>query len=234
MKMRWAELEKLDNITLHGQTLHNALQSLEWVNKWFGNHRAVIKAIQQVYKKEEKPLSIIDLGCGGGDLILAVAKSLQQHKIEFTITGIDGNADSLAFAQKKCETFPQINFIQADILSKDFSIKPCDILISSHFIYHFSYDSLIDFIKSNLRLIATAVIFSELNRNRSAMRLFKFSSILLPISKLAKEDGLIAIKRSFTVKEWLSILQNTGIGKYSLQSVPLFRILLTIFLTREI
>ena len=234
MKIRSAENEKLDDLNLCGENLHKALQSLAWINRWFGNHRAVMKAIYAVYKKNAEPVRIIDLGCGGGDLILAVAKLLQQHKIEFTITGIDGNANSLAFAQKKFETFPQINFIQADLLSKDFSIKPCDILISSHFIYHFSDDGLIDFLKSNLRLISTAVIFSELNRNRFAMRLFKFSSILLPISKLAKEDGLIAIKRSFTVKEWLSILQNTGIGKYSLQSVPLFRILLPIFLTRGI
>ncbi|MBK7307434.1 MAG: hypothetical protein IPI88_10605 [Chitinophagaceae bacterium] len=73
-----------------------------------------------------------------------------------------------------------------------------------------------------------------MKRNRFAMRLFKFSSFLLPISKLAKEDGLLAIKRSFSEKEWLAILQQAGIGTYSLQSVPLFRILLTSYPARKI
>jgi 2-polyprenyl-3-methyl-5-hydroxy-6-metoxy-1,4-benzoquinol methylase len=234
MKMRSSEKEKLDDLNLHGEPLHKALQSLEWVNRWFGNHRSVIKAIHRIYKKEEKPLRIIDLGCGGGDLVLAVARSLRQDKIEFTITGIDGNANTLAYAHKKCEAFPEIKFLPADILSNQFSLQPCDILISSHFMYHFTADALVDFLKSNSPAISTAFIFSELKRNRIAMRLFKFSHFLLPISKLAKEDGLLAIKGSFSEKEWLTILQQACIDTYRLQHVPLFRILLTIYPARKI
>ena len=234
MKVRSSENEKLDDLNLHGEPLYKALQSLEWVNRWFGNHRSVIKAILTIIKKEERPLRIVDLGCGGGDLALAVAKSLRQHKIECTITGIDGNANSLAYAKKKCAAYTEINFIQADILSNQFSIQPCDILISSHFMYHFTADALVDFIKNNFSYISTALIFSELKRNRSAMRLFKFSSFFLPISKLAKEDGLLAIKRSFSEKEWLAILQQAGIETFSLQRVPLFRILIKINLVPKI
>ncbi len=234
MKLRSLENEKLDDLNLHGEPLHKALQSLEWVNRWFGNHRSVITAIHRIYKKEEKPLRIIDLGCGGGDLALAVAKSLRRHKIECNITGIDGNANTLVYAQKKCAAFSEINFLQADILIKEFIIQPCDILISSHFMYHFTADGLIVFLKKNLSSISTAIIFSELKRNRLAMCLFKFSHFLLPISKLAKEDGLLAIKRSFSEKEWLAILPQAGIDTYRLQSVPLFRILLTIYPARKI
>lgn len=228
MKLRSSEQEKLDDLNLHGEPLYKALQSLEWVNRWFGNHRSVIKAMHRIYKNKERPLRIIDLGCGGGDLALAVARSLRQHKIEFNITGIDGNANSLRYAKKKCASCSEINFLQADILDKQFSIAPCDILISSHFMYHFTTDALVDFLKNNISAISTAIIFSELIRNRLAMRLFTFSSFLLPVSKLAREDGLLAIKRSFCKKEWLAVLKQAGIGTYRLRRVPLFRILLTI------
>jgi 2-polyprenyl-3-methyl-5-hydroxy-6-metoxy-1,4-benzoquinol methylase len=234
MKQICNESEKLDNLSLNGEPLYKALQSLEWINRWFGNHRSVVNAIIGIYKKDKQLLSIVDLGCGGGDLILAVAKALQKNKIQFIITGIDGNANTLEYAQKKCAGFPEINFLQADILSNEIRIQPCDIMISSHFMYHFTGDGLIKFLKINLPSISTAVVFSELKRNRFAMQLFKFSSFLLPLSKLAKEDGLLAIKRSFTKKEWLAILQKAGIGTYSLQSVPLFRILLVVFLFKKI
>lgn len=234
MNMRSSEKEKLDDLNLHGEPLHKALQSLEWVNRWLGNHRAVVKAIHQIYKNEERPLRIIDLGCGGGDLALVVAKSLRQHKIEYSITGIDGNANTLAYAKNKCAAFSEIYFLKADILNNQFSIQPCDILISSHFMYHFTPEALVGFLKNNLSAISTAFIFSELKRNSFAMRLFKFSSFLLPISKLAKEDGLLAIKRSFSEKEWLAILQQAGVGTCRLQSEPLFRILLTGFTMRKI
>lgn len=234
MKSRLTGSEQLDDLSLQGEPLHKALQSLAWINRWFGNNRSVIKAIHAIIKKQEKPLRIVDLGCGGGDLVLAVARSLHQHTIEFSITGIDGNANSLAYARKQCASFAELNFVQADILSDDFCIQPCDILISSHFIYHFPEEKLARFLKSNISAVSSAIIFSELERNRFALRLFKFSSLLLPISKLAKEDGLLAIQRSFTKKEWVSIMQQAGISTYRLQVVPLFRILLTIFPEKKI
>jgi ubiquinone/menaquinone biosynthesis C-methylase UbiE len=108
--MRSAEKEKLDDLYLQGETLHKALQSQAWINRWFGNHRAVIKAIHRVYHKEKKTLRIVDLGCGGGDLALAVVKSCRKHKIKCSITGIGGNAHTLKYAQKKCRGFREINF----------------------------------------------------------------------------------------------------------------------------
>lgn len=234
MKIRSSEKERLDDLNLDGETLHQALQSLGWINRWFGNHRSVIKAIHAVQKNEKKLLRIIDLGCGGGDLALAVAKSLRRHKIEFTLTGIDGNANTIAYAQHKCAAYSEIIFLQADIMNKDFCIPPCDILISSHFMYHFTSDALVDLLKSNVSDISTAFIFSELKRNQFAMWLFKYSHFMLPISRLAKADGLLAIQRSFAEKEWLAILQQAGIGTYRLQSVPLFRILLTGFTNSKI
>ena len=158
---------------------------------------------------------------------------MRRHKVRCRITGIDGNANALVYAQKKCRGFREIDFLLEDILDKEFSIQPCDILISSHFMYHFSEDKLINFLKNNLSSISTAFIISELKRNSFAMRLFRFSSLLLPISKLAKKDDVLAIKRSFTKKEGLLIMQQAGIGTYRIQCVPLFRILLTIFTIRK-
>ena len=74
MNIRSSENEKLDDLTLHGEPLHKALQSLEWVNRWFGNHRSVVKAILRVTGKEKKTWHIIDLGGGGGDQTLALPK----------------------------------------------------------------------------------------------------------------------------------------------------------------
>lgn len=228
MKNRLTETEKLDDLSLNGQPLHQALQSLAWINRWFGNHRAVIKNIKKIAAKQNKPLRIVDLGCGGGDLVLAIARSCRQQMIDCHITGIDGNANSLLYAQKRAGGFGHIDFLQADILHENFQIPHCDILLSSHFMYHFSDDQLSAFLRKNLSFVTTAAIFSELNRSSLAALLFRCSSFLLPVSKLAREDGLLAIKRSINKKEWINILQEARISRYHLQTVPLFRLLLII------
>ncbi len=233
METRSDKQEQLDNLSLQGEPLHKALKSLGWINKWFGNHRSTIKAILNVYK-EQKPLKIIDLGCGGGDLILAIAKVLRKKKVNFSIIGIDGNNSSLKYAGEKCAGFEEITFQQADILHPSFTSAPCDVLITSHFIYHFPEPELIGFINNKLTNVSTAFICSELERSRLALFLFKLTGFLLPVSKLAKQDGELAIKRSFTKKEWLSILMQTNIVNFRLTRVPLFRIQLIVFLDNKI
>ena len=228
MKTRSASSEKLDNLSLNGEPLHKALKSLEWVNRWFGNHRSTVKAIINVYNKEKKELRIIDLGCGGGDLIVCVAQSLRKIGAKFAITGIDGNNNTLKYAAEKCAGFPEVSFQQADILNPDFKLEHCDVLMTSHFIYHFSEKELSVFINKNLPGIKIAFICSELERSRLAYFLFKLGSFFLPLSKLAKQDGLLAIKRSLTKKEWLSVLKQANISAFSLRKVLLFRLQLII------
>jgi 2-polyprenyl-3-methyl-5-hydroxy-6-metoxy-1,4-benzoquinol methylase len=158
---------------------------------------------------------------------------MRRHKIRCRITGIDGNAHALIYAKKKTRGFPEIDFLPEDIQDSAFTIQPCDILISSHFIYHFSDEALVQFLNKNLPAVSTAVILSELTRSRLALFLFKYGRFLLPISKLAKADGILAIKRSLTENEWLSILKQAGIGSYRIECVPFFRILLTLFTIRK-
>lgn len=229
MNIRSLEQEKLDNLHLHGESLNKALKSLAWVNKWLGNHNAVIRSLLSIHKRTNEPVSIIDLGCGGGDTILALAKQLRKNKIAFFITGIDGNKNSLQFAQTSCAGFNEIKFMQADILSDDFEISPCDILISSHFMYHFTEDGFLRFLNKYLPFVSTGIICSELERSRFAIFVFSFTRFILPISRMAKQDGLLALKRSFTKKEWFSILDNTTIKTFKLRSVPVFRVLLIIY-----
>lgn len=229
MKERSAAKEQLDNLALQGEPLHKALQSLSWINYWFGNNRSAIESILFVYKKRELPFRITDLGCGGGDVTAAIARALDKKKIAYQITGIDGNEHTLAYARKNSLHSPCINFLKADILDPDFKTGPCDVLFSSHFVYHFTEDGLISFLQKNRSSVTTAFIFSELERSRLAIFLFKYLSALLPISKLAKKDGLLAIKRSFSKKEWMELLQKAGITTFHISRFPLFRLQIIIY-----
>jgi 2-polyprenyl-3-methyl-5-hydroxy-6-metoxy-1,4-benzoquinol methylase len=80
MKNRSTEKEKMHDLSIHGETLHNALQSLAWINRWFGNHGSVVNTITYIDKKEIKTRSIIDLGCSGGNLILELKRPFKKNE----------------------------------------------------------------------------------------------------------------------------------------------------------
>lgn len=219
--------EQLDNLSLSGVTLHNTLSSLQLVNSLLGNHRQLIKATLNYCSKiyDGKLLKIVDLGCGGGDTIYKIYKRLNKEGIKASVLGIDGNPQSIAYANSKYAHKGTITFQTADILNDSFIIPKCDIIISSHFIYHFQDIELVDFIKKTQKKGIKHLIFSELKRSKTAYFLFKLSSFILPLSSMAKTDGLTAIKRAFTVTELQSIIKKSEVKHYHVDKKFWFRTL---------
>lgn len=219
--------EQLDNLSLSGTILHNTLSSLQLVNSLFGNHRQLTKTTLDYCSKiyDGKILKIVDLGCGGGDTAYKIYNRLSKAGIKVSVLGIDGNPQSIAYANSKYAYHDAITYETANILDDSFTIPKCDIVISSHFIYHFRDMELVDFIKKTKQKEIKHLIFSELKRSKVAYILFKLSSFILPLSSMAKSDGLTAIKRAFTVAELQSILKKSEVKKYQVDKKFWFRTL---------
>ncbi len=219
--------ERLDNLSLSGKPLKKTLKSLKLINRIFGNHKQLSRAIQDYCKKNEdlKVFHIVDLGCGGGDCIQYLAKKLAQKEISIIFTGIDGNPNSIAYAKKNNIHNQNVNYKVDNILDSNFVVPDCDILISSHFMYHFKDEELLSFLRKIQGGNVKHVIFSELYRNKVAYYLFKFVRHLLPMSEIAKKDGLIAIKRAFSIEEFKKVIRAFGIKKFKIRKKPFFRMI---------
>ena len=52
------------------------------------------------------PVSICEIGCGGGDNLFAIHKYCMQKNIEANFIGIDMNPECIAFAQQQYPKYP--------------------------------------------------------------------------------------------------------------------------------
>jgi len=218
--------EDLDNLDLQGTVLTKTLDGLSKINYWFGNSKQTLKAVQDQFQKHEIT-TIVDLGCGGGDNLISIAKWCQSENKKIKFIGIDGNQNSLDYAGSRSEF--KINFLQADILAPDFEPPECDLLISSHFIYHFQDDAFAIFMKKAQTKVKKAIILSELRRSFIARILFY--TLGLFFSKMVRTDGLKAIRRSFTKRELNDLLCKSGFANYSVKNRLIFRLLAVIEIT---
>jgi len=230
LQNRLLEPEQLDNLSLSGKPLEKTLRSLKFINATLGNHRQLSTAVLTHCKKlsNNKKITIIDLGCGGGDSLLYLSKKLKKNNFETNLIGIDGNPKSIAYAKKSTKSISNIIFKSMDILDPDFNVPNCDVLISSHFIYHFNDQQLITFIQGLKSQNLKHVIFSELYRSKVAFYLFSVLRNLLPISNIAKSDGLLAIRRAYTIPEINTIIKNAGIKDFEIHKKPFFRMIITL------
>jgi|TARA_R110000737_G_scaffold50895_2_gene71976 2-polyprenyl-3-methyl-5-hydroxy-6-metoxy-1,4-benzoquinol methylase len=228
LSVRSNQKEQMDNFELSGKELNETLSGLTFINKYLGNTAATFKAVKTEIAKAHQTLKILDLGCGGGDNLRAIAKWCSINNKSIELIGLDGNAHILEYAKKLNNKSLTIKYLQADILDSTFELPKCDILISSHFMYHFSDIELVQFLKKSNNKVSTKIIFSELKRSYLAYSLFKIGSILLPFSKIVMQDGLLAIKRAFTKKEITSILHQADLIDYEIHRKWLFRFLISI------
>jgi len=188
LESRSRETEEMDDLNLSGEKLHQTLKGLSLINRFLGNTQTTFKLAKAEILKADHPLKTIDLGCGGGDNLRAIAAWCNRNNHPVELIGIDGNAHTLAYGRSKNTDTISIQYQQADILSPSFQIPNCDLLISSHFIYHFSDLELIRFLQQSKTRVSKKIIFSELRRVVK-------SSLDITLSQIINNRIMIEAKR---------------------------------------
>lgn len=230
MSARATQSEQLDDLSLSGQTLERTLRELATINRWFGNYRCIRNGIKKFLRKNPvQLLTIVDLGCGGGDTLIMLAAWLNRQNIQAQLIGIDGNQHSLDYATAQSTGFGNITWQQEDILSDKFLVPPCDLVISTHFLYHMEDEVLIDFMCRQQPNIKSGWVVSELTRAPFAILGFQILSRIIGFSKLTREDGILAVKRALTQKEWQSLLSSSDHDEFQVSRTWIFRLQLLIF-----
>ena len=64
--------EKMDEPGVSENEIHQALRELETINRLLGGYNVIINAFNQI-KWPDRPVTIMDLGCGGGDMLRAIS-----------------------------------------------------------------------------------------------------------------------------------------------------------------
>jgi 2-polyprenyl-3-methyl-5-hydroxy-6-metoxy-1,4-benzoquinol methylase len=222
LSLRYTGPEIMDCPNFFGQEMGLVLKHLKWVNSTLGNHRNTLNAILKIIPNNGQSIHIVDIGCGGGDLICFLSTEFKKRRILVHFTGIDFNPNITAHATEVVCKQNTISFITADVLSPQFELPECDILISSHFVYHFTNEGLSAFLEKWQNRIKLGFVFSDLRRSRVSYLLFRVFSRLLFNSEITRKDGLTAIRRSFSVEEMQQVLQNFG-SKVVVTRKPVFR-----------
>ena len=212
MKQRILIPELMDDPSLDLETLSLALQDVSQVNRLLGGNQVTINGLDYFFKKYQQPsYTIVDLGCGDGEMLRAVAKFGRKKNLSLRLIGMDINEKSLALAKEKSVKYPEITFLQQDILKLDSDSFSCDIVISTLTMHHFTNEEIVIFLKCFLNLSTLGFVINDLHRSSIAYNLFKLYSSFFMRTDLAKHDGLISIQRAFKKEELTSLVKELNV-----------------------
>jgi 2-polyprenyl-3-methyl-5-hydroxy-6-metoxy-1,4-benzoquinol methylase len=227
-KKRSYKKELLDEPGIRKDLLFQNLKELDIINKYLGGHAISISGLKKVMTDKSKTYTVIDIGCGGGDSLKAIAKWSANKQYKILLAGIDLKQDCIDFAQDTCSGFPGINFYCDDFRNLFSKIKDIDIVHASLFCHHFTENEISDFIKF-CNKNKTVFIINDLERNPLAYYAIKFLTRFFSKSPLVKNDAPLSVWRGFKKTEWHAIIQKAGIKNYSIRNCPGFRHLVIVY-----
>ena len=201
-KERSDEEEIMDDLDYNGPILHDSLDKLAKINQWLGGNIVTITGLKKVLSKhpKKKIITIIDLGCGGGDILREVSRFGEKNGYKFKLMGIDANPHTINYANTLSENYPNIEFKAIDIFSEAFKTLKYDLVLTTLFLHHFKNDELVTFLKPVLEKAKLGIVVNDLHRHKLAYYLFKLLSITIK-NKTIVQDGLTSVLRGFNRKE---------------------------------
>ena len=199
---RSKDIEIMDDLDMSGELLIKTLDQIAGINKWLGGNGLTIDGIKTILKTQSKDkiISIIDLGCGNGDMLREVAEFGKKNGYKIELLGLDANQTTIDYAIQLSADYPEITYRKEDVLSKEFETHSYDIALCTLFLHHFEDTVALSFIQTLVKNAKIGVVINDLHRHRLAYYLFKILTLVIN-NDMVKTDGLISILRGFKRKD---------------------------------
>lgn len=227
LKSRNLTLERIDTGDYTEDEYRRFLAEIAFINRYFGDVRALYRGLlRQIAVGECDEFSLLDVGCGSGQLMLETARFAFDKKIRATLCGIDINPISAQTAKENLSRTANAFVARADAFGLPFADGSFDYVISSLFFHHLTDDAAAKALAEMKRVSKQNVVIIDLHRHTAALFFYKILCTAFRISPLVRHDGSLSIKRAFKPNELREIAAAAGIANPDVfRSLP-FRLVL--------
>ncbi len=228
---RSTKAEMMDDFSLGEEIIFPIMDELEVINKLLGGYNVFYDAFTKVGLKDG--MTVSDWGCGGGDSLRILAKRARKKKLNLSFVGVDATPSALDYARKHSKSFPEIAYIEADVLSDKLRTDQFDIIISGLFTHHFEDENWKKLMLKMSECATTAVIVNDLHRHWFAYQSIGALTRAFSKSEMVKHDSQLSVLKGFTRPELQKLLQEAGIPNYTLKWMWAFRWQLILYKSRQ-
>jgi len=224
LSKRSNEPELMDDLDASGGIIDVTLKELETINLLLGGNYVTINGIHKLLSNTQAPtISIADLGCGSGDILRLIRKSMAKKGVRAELIGIDANPNIIEYANRHSRAEYDIRFETMNIFSDDFGRREFDIVTGTLFFHHFTNQELINFFTGLKTKVRIGIVINDIHRHWFAYYSIKWLTALFSKSAMVKNDAAVSVMRAFRKKELEYILEKAGIQNYRIVWMWAFR-----------
>lgn len=218
--------ELLDEGKASDADAHTSLEDIRRLNHWLFGVRATLTPLLRKIETLPKPLTIVDIGTGSGQMAQVVAAWAARHYQAVRVVGLDLVPMHLENARQwnTRERTERVQLVAGDALRLPFEDDGVDVVTSSLFIHHFSSPLLEEVFLECRRVARHGIVMSDLWRHWLPYYLYKgVAQPLFVRSEVTHYDSDASFRRAYTPAEMRATLQDILPGATIRLDFPSFR-----------
>lgn len=221
--------ERIDTGDYTLEEYETFLREIAFINRYLGDGRALkMTLLRDIEKLDLREFSVLDVGCGSGELLRMIAEFAGRTDRKAFLTGIDLNPISSSVTRSESLSFPEIVSVRGDALQLPFADAAFDFAISSLFFHHLTHQQIITVLNEMSRISTRGIIIIDLHRDPISYVAYKIFCYVFRISPLVKEDGLLSIRKGFRLGELKELAAAAGINSPNLSQISPGRVVMAI------
>jgi 2-polyprenyl-3-methyl-5-hydroxy-6-metoxy-1,4-benzoquinol methylase len=149
----------------------------------------------------DRPIRVLDVACGGGDVVIALWRAAQRARLRVEFAGCDLSATAVSYAKEAAvKAGAPIAFFQHHV-TKDALPEGYDLIMSTLFLHHLEAAA-----KTGDR-----VVIQDLVRSRLSYWFARLGTGVLLLNEICRVDGRTSVEGAFTPAEARRLAEKAGL-----------------------
>jgi len=204
-----AEPELMDRPQPVTPELVSDLRNLRQLNRHFGSY-ALIEDFLRRWLLPGAEMRVLDLATGSGDIPRLVVDSAIKAGAIVTVDAVDRQPSTLEIARQLSASYPEINFLEGDVLSFADGQAPYDLVLCSLALHHFDEADAVRLLARCRELSNKYVLVSDLRRGFVATVGVFLLTALIFRDPMTRTDGRLSAARAFSFAEFRALAERAG------------------------
>jgi 2-polyprenyl-3-methyl-5-hydroxy-6-metoxy-1,4-benzoquinol methylase len=203
-----AEPELMDRPQPVTPELASDLRNLRKLNRYFGSYRLIEHFLRRWIQPRSR-MRILDLATGSGDIPRLIVDYARSAGATVTVDAVDQQPSTLEIARSLSRDYPEIEFIEGDVLSFGES-GGYDVVFCSLALHHFEEAAAVELLRRCRDLSRQYVLVSDLRRGLLATIGVYLLTAVIFREPMTRTDARLSAARAFSFPEFRSLAERAG------------------------
>jgi 2-polyprenyl-3-methyl-5-hydroxy-6-metoxy-1,4-benzoquinol methylase len=168
----------------------------------------------------DRPMHVLDVACGGGDVLLALWRTAKRARLKVEMAGCDLSTTAVTYAaEHAAKAGVPIKFFVHRV-PQDPLPNGYDVIMSTLFLHHLDEDGAISFLREAAEKTRDRIVIQDLVRSPMSYWFARVGTGVLFLNDICRLDGQTSVEGAFTRREALELARKAGLDRAKI--VPRF------------